>query len=296
MKHKANFPFFILLSLAAALFLTLLLYRGESAVMNPKGMIAWKQRNLIVISTILMLIVVIPAFILTFVFAWRYRANNTKAKYAPNWDYSNLIESIWWGLPFAIIFVLSIITWKRSHELDPFKPIDSSRKPIEIQVVALQWKWLFIYPEQNIASVNFVQFPKETPIRFHITADAPMNSFWIPELGGQIYAMPGMSAQLHLIADAIGDFRGSSANLSGRGFSGMTFVAKATSQEEFEGWVQTVKQSSQVLNTNLYNSLVHPSERNPVTHYSLGEEKLYEQIMMKYMMPPMQRISDHASN
>lgn len=285
MKHKANFPFFILLSLAVALTLTLFLYRGESAVMNPKGMIAWKQRNVIVVSTALMLIVVIPAFILTGIFAWRYRANNTKAKYAPNWDYSTLIESIWWGFPFIIVIVLSIITYKRSHELDPFKPIDSDKKPIEIQVVALQWKWLFIYPEQQIASVNFVQFPKQTPIRFLITADAPMNSFWIPELGGQIYAMPGMSTKLHLIADTVGDFRGVSANLSGRGFSGMTFVAKATSQEEFENWVQTVTQSSAVLNTNLYDALVKPSERNPVTHYLLGEKKLYDQIVMKYMMP-----------
>ena len=256
---------------------------SHSAVMNPKGMIAEKQRDLIVISTILMLIVVIPVFLLAIGISWRYRANN-KAKYTPDWDYNLLAELIWWGLPCLIVFALSVIVWKSSHDLDPFKPLDSNVKPIKIQVVALQWKWLFIYPEEGIASVNLVQFPEKTPINFEITADAPMNSFWIPQLGGQIYAMQGMNAKLHLIADEIGSYRGSSANLSGVGFAGMRFEAVSTTQDGFDQWVASAKQSSN-LGMGEYTELAKPSENNRVEIYSLTDTDLFNQIIMKYMVP-----------
>lgn len=180
---------------------------------------------------------------------------------------------------------MGILVWKSSHELDPFKPLESNRKPVRVQVVALQWKWLFIYPEQNIATVNFLQFPEQTPINFEITADAPMNSFWIPELGGQIYAMPGMKTKLHLIANEEGNFRGSSANLSGRGFAGMTFIAKASSQLEFEDWVESIRESSNFLNLREYNRLAEPSENNPVASYVLQKKDLYDWIVKKYMVP-----------
>ena len=250
-------------------------------VLNPMGMIALKQRSLIYTSTLLMLIVVIPVFILAVVIAWKYRASNEKAKYTPDWDNNILAECIWWGFPLAIIVILSVVVWKSSHELDPFKPIESNAKPITIQVVALQWKWLFIYPEYNIATVNFIQFPEKTPLNFEITADAPMNSFWIPKLGGQIYAMAGMKTKLHLIANEVGIFRGSSANLSGEGFAGMTFTAEASEASDFDKWVRSIQKSSPSLNLETYHQLAKPSSNNPVASYKLQDKDLFEQIVRK---------------
>ncbi len=166
------------------------------ALLDPKGVVAQKERDLMVVAGLMTLVVVVPVFLLTFGIAWRYRATNTKAKYTPNWDHNIVLETIWWTVPTLLILILGGIIWKSSHELDPFKPLASTNEPMIIQVVALDWKWLFIYPDQQIATVNYVEFPENTPVQFHITADAPMNSFWIPQLGGQIYAMAGMSTQL----------------------------------------------------------------------------------------------------
>ena len=196
------------------------------AVLDPKGFIAFEERDLLYITALLMLTVVVPVLVLAVVICWKYRAGNKKAKYEPEWDKSWALELVWWGFPCIIVALLSVLTVKSCLDLDPFKPLESDVKPLKIQVVALQWKWLFIYPEQKIATINFVQFPEKTPINFELTADAPMNSFWIPQLGGQIYAMPGMSTKLHLIANEAGSYRGSSSNISGNGFAGMIFTAK----------------------------------------------------------------------
>lgn len=254
-------------------------------VFNPQGVIAVAERNLIVTALSLMLIVVIPVFILLGTFVWRYRAGNTKAKYTPDWHSNVALEIIWWSIPSAIIITLAIITWNSTHALDPFKPLDSNVKPVTIEVVALDWKWLFIYPEQGIATVNFIEIPKNTPINFKITADAPMNSFWIPELGGQIYAMPGMSSQLHLMAGGEGSYAGSSANFSGNGFSGMKFTVKATSPEEFDQWVKTVRLSPASLTLSEYNELARQSENNPVAYYASVDSGLYGTIIKKFMAP-----------
>ena len=260
-------------------------YSQDIAVLNPKGIIALKQRNLMITATWLMLIVVIPVFIMTAIFAWKYRESNKKADYKPNWDTSHLAECFWWGVPCIIVLFLALITWSSSHELSPYKPIVSDKKPLTIQVVALQWKWLFIYPEQNIASLNFVQFPANVPINFEITADAPMNSFWIPQLGGQIYAMPAMKTELHLMASETGDFRGSSSNISGDGFAGMVFTARASSEEDFEAWVDSIHSSDHRLTLESYNKLVNPSQYDPPAFYILKKEKLFDEIIMKYLMP-----------
>ena len=260
-------------------------YSQDIAVLNPKGIIALKQRNLMITATWLMLIVVVPVFIMTAVFAWKYRESNKQADYKPNWDSSHLAECFWWGVPCVIVLFLALITWSSSHELSPYKPIVADKKPLTIQVVALQWKWLFIYPEQNIASLNFVQFPENVPINFEITADAPMNSFWIPQLGGQIYAMPAMKTQLHLMASEKGEFRGLSSNISGDGFAGMTFVAKASSEEDFETWVSSVRASGKNLTLDAYNNLVNPSQYDPPAFYLLKKESLFDEIIMKYLMP-----------
>ncbi len=258
---------------------------NEIAVFAPKGMIALQERNLIITTTLLMLIVVIPVIVLMFFFAWKYRATNKKAKYTPDWASNETLEAIWWAIPGVIILVLAVITWKSTHELDPYKPLNSSVKPITIQVVALDWKWLFIYPEQHIATVNLVEFPAGTPINFEITADAPMNSFWIPELGGQIYAMPGMKTRLHLIATDVGTFSGTSANFSGPGFSGMKFAARSVSQSEFLEWVSAVKYATSTLTNDEYLRLSAPSKNNPVSLYASVLDGLYDKIIMKFMTP-----------
>lgn len=285
MKIKHKFVFFLLLTITAALSMVLYFYGFGSAVLNPQGTIGLKERDLMYIAISLMLIVVIPVLLLLFAICVRYRAGNKEAKYTPDWDHDVLAECIWWGFPFLIIIFLSILTWKSSFELDPYRPLQSSVKPLRIQVVALQWKWLFIYPEQQVASVNFFQFPEKTPISFEITADAPMNSFWIPELGGQIYAMPGMNTRLHLIADDIGNFRGSSANLSGEGFASMVFFARSSSHAEFNEWLHSVRESSHFLTKETYSILAQPSMFNPEVVYSLKDVNLFDQILMKYMIP-----------
>lgn len=283
MKIKHKFAFFFL-SLLVLLLTALIFYYGAgSAVLNPKGLIAEKELRLIITATLLMLVIVIPVFLLTFFICLKYRAGNKKADYNPDWDHNLFAEFVWWGFPCVIILVLSIITWNSSIDLDPFRPLRSHVKPIRIQVVALQWKWLFIYPEQKIATVNYIQFPEKTPINFEITADAPMNSFWLPQLSGQIYAMPGMDTRLHIVANEPGTFRGSSANLSGTGFAGMTFTAKATTQAEFEQWVKETQKAEGTLGIDEYKQLAEPSESNPPTFFTLKDDGLYHQILMKYM-------------
>jgi len=254
-------------------------------VLSPHGIIASDERLLLITAVGLMLIVVIPVIILTVVFAWKYRASNTKAKYSPDFAHSTILEVIWWSIPIIIIGILAVITWVTSHRYDPYRPLDIKTKPIIIQVIALDWKWLFIYPDQNIATVNFVELPVNVPVRFFITADAPMNSFQIPQLAGQIYAMPGMRTELNLMASQTGDFMGMSTNYSGVGFAGMNFTARATSQADFDTWVKTVQKSSQRLSKDAYKQLQQPSENNSVQSYSTVTNDLFNNVMMSYMMP-----------
>lgn len=270
---------------AVVSFLLAYMSSHNMGVFNPKGIIALAEMNLIVTTTLLMLIVVIPVFVMLAVFSWRYRAGNTKAKYSPDWHRSMVLEVIWWAVPIIIIVIIARITWVSSHDLDPYKPIVSSIEPVTIQVVALEWKWLFIYPDQNIATVNFVQLPIDTPINFRITGDAPMNSFWIPQLAGQIYAMAGMDTALHMLASEEGDYAGVSANYSGVGFSGMKFTARASSQYEFDQWVRTVRMSPDVLSIDEYAKLAEKSRNNEVSHYSSVHRGLYDKIIMKFMAP-----------
>ncbi len=255
-------------------------------IFHPKGPIALQERNLITTAVLLMLIAVVPVYFLLFFFATKYKEDKKEAAYSPRMQSSRSATIFLWAIPIIIISIISIINWQSTHKLDPYKPIASTNKPITIQVVALQWKWLFIYPEQNIATVNFIEFPENTPINFQLTADAPMSSFWIPELGGQMYAMPGMSTQLHLLADKTGEYKGSAAEINGSGFAGMIFTAKSTSKEEFETWASTVKQSSPNLNTSEYNKLTQISTNNPPAYFFLIEPGLYDSVINKYMLPP----------
>ena len=260
---------------------------AHMGVLDPKGTIAVDERLLLFTAVGLMLLVVIPVIFLTFYFAWKYRASNTKAKYSPEFAHSTILEVVWWTIPIIIIAILAVITWVSSHRYDPYRPLDNvqGKKPLVIQVVAMDWKWLFIYPQQNIASVNFVQLPVNTPVRFFITADAPMNSFQIPQLAGQIYAMPGMQTELNVMGTENGDYPGISANYSGVGFAGMTFTARVSSQADFDAWVKKTQQSQQKLSSAVYDELAKPSENNPVAFYAPVSHDLFSNIIMKYMMP-----------
>ena len=276
----------ILFLLACLLILGFLLINGKNvAVLNPAGTIADSERQLIILGCFLSLIVVLPVYFLTIYIVFKYRADNIKAKYTPEWDHNKIIEGLWFGIPSAIILVLSIITWVSSHSLDPYKPLSSNINPITIQVVSLDWKWLFIYPKYNIASVNYFQFPVNTPVDFQITSDTVMNSFWIPNLGSQIYAMPGMNTQLHLIAQKRGRFPGSSANISGNGFSGMTFTAQSTSNDTFHRWINSIKKDNKPLNNMEYLKLSKPSSYNAVQYFSSVQVNLFKDIVDKYMIP-----------
>lgn len=283
MSNKTKLLIFFLLFLAVGLGAVAYLYFGNIAVLNPLGMIALKERDLLLTATWIMLLIVIPVFLLTVWIAFKYAVGNLREKFRPEWDNSYLAEAVWVGVPCILAIALSVLIWNSCHELDPFKPLVSKEKPLTIQVVALDWKWLFLYPDQGIATVNFVQFPEQVPIHFEITADAPMNSFWIPQLGGQIYAMPGMKAQLHLIADAPGSYSGSSANISGVGFSGMKFIAKSSSQAEFTAWVQSIAEAQNILD---YSVVLKQSSYNPAAFYVLQNKDLFNQIIQKYMMMP----------
>lgn len=264
----------------------LLLGGCESELLNPKGMIAAQEKQILILTTVLMLLIVIPVVVMTLLFAWRYRANNAKAKYEPDWSHNTKLEIIVWTIPCIMIAILGTITWITSHTLDPYKPLeDSNHKTITIQAIALDWKWLFIYPEQNIATINYVQFPVDVPVRFLITAEGAMNCIQIPQLAGQIYAMAGMQTKLHLVANHPGDYRGFSANFSGDGFADMNFKVHVGSMNEFNNWVKTVKRSSTPLTMHDFHHLIKPSFNNPVTLYSSADENIYKMEIMKSMMP-----------
>jgi cytochrome o ubiquinol oxidase subunit 2 len=281
---------YILPGIAGLLMLGLIVLAGvhhaDLLVLNPQGPIARSERWVIIITLLLSAIVVVPLFVLLAWFSYRYRASRSgpKGRHQPDWDHDNVVaEFSWWLAPTAIVIVLSFIMWRTSHELDTFLPLQSSEQAVRIQVVALQWKWLFIYPDLGIASVNEIEFPAGVPVHFDVTSDAPMNQFWIPSLGGQIMAMPGMSNQINLLADHAGTFEGLSSNISGEGFSGMRFAAKAVSKEEFATWVNTARAAQSPLTLGTYAKLAAPSSNTPVQYFSSVADGIYTASMMKYM-------------
>lgn len=214
-----------------------------------------------------MLIVVVPVVILAIFIAWHYRQSSTSASYTPNWEHSKMEELIWWSIPFEIVLVLSALTWTSTHQLDPARVLPSNEPPLTVQVVALPWKWLFIYPEEGIASVNELALPVNRSIEFQITGDAPMNSFWIPALGGQMYAMAGMTTILHLIANTPGNYVGRSANYSGEGFAHMQFAVHTMSETQYKTWIQSVQKSPNGLTPETYTILRKPSDDEAVRYY-----------------------------
>jgi len=256
---------------------------SNMVVLDPKGPIGNEEAFLIKIAFILMLIVVLPVFVMVIWFSVRYRASNKKATYKPNWAHSHKIELVVWLVPIAIVAALSYLTWVKTHELDPYKPIASDVKPVRVEVISTDWNWLFIYPDYNIAVVNHLVFPANTPVNFRLTSASVMTSFFIPQLGSQIYVMAGMRTKLHLQADHEGTYLGQNIEYSGTGYATMHFDAVATSKEEFEDWVEKAKQSPDVLNMATYEKFAQPNTDYPVTTYSSVAPKLFDHVMMQFM-------------
>lgn len=283
------------IALAAITFIYFYLRQHGLVILQPSGQVGLEQQRLIFVACILSIIVVVPTYAMTLFIVLRYRKTKKERAgrpYSPNWESSVLAELIWWGIPCIIIAILSVITWQTSHSLDPYHQLTTTQKPLTIEVIALDWKWLFIYPEQHLASVNEVALPVNRPVEFVITSDTVMNSFWIPSLGGQIYAMPGMSTQLHLITNHLGTYRGASANISGEGFADMTFKAKAMAAPTFAQWVQRVAASPQ-LTQKTYATLSKPGVEKSVHYYSITDNNLYNEVVMKYMMPQTAPADSH---
>lgn len=278
----------------SALALPLALSGCDLVVMSPSGDIAMQQRDLIIVSVVLMLLIIVPVMCLTLYFAWHYRQSNTTARYDPEWHHSTRLEVVIWSAPLAIIIALGAVTWISTHKLDPYRPLDridaqrpvtAEIKPITIEVVALDWKWLFLYPEQGIATVNEIAAPIDTPIEFKITGTTVMNSFYIPALAGQIYAMPGMQTKLHAVMNRQGVYDGFSANYSGDGFSGMKFKFHGLSNDGFNEWVSRVKTQGTMLNRDSFIKLERPSTRVPVTYYARVENGLFDAILNLCVQP-----------
>ena len=260
------------------------LVRGKNiALFNPKGFIAQEQYDLMMFVIIVLFAVLIPVMSFFFFNAWKYRESNTKAKHTPDANHSKFLVFGMWLIPTAIMLVLASVMWPATHRLAPQKSIDSDKKLLTIQVISLRWKWLFLYPEQGIATVNFVQIPVDTPVQFEMTADeTPMSSFWIPNLGGQLYTMTRHVNRLNLMSDTVGDYPGSTPEINGIGFTGMKFTARVSSDKDFEQWAQTVKQSPDALDVSTYNELLQPSQNNPAVHYSAFDDNLFDNVIMKY--------------
>ncbi len=283
-KLKVILPVLVALGLCAAAFVYASHY--SVPVLQPRGPIGEKERGVLGVALLLGMIVILPVFALTIAIAYRYREGNPKrVTYAPNWSTNKFAETIWWAFPIAIIGVLSVITWQSSYALDPFKQVPSAKNSLHVQVVALDWKWLFLYPDQGVASVNLVAIPTDTTVDFEITSDTVMNSFWVPQLGGQMYAMPGMKTHLNTLATQTGSYAGAAANISGSGFAGMKFTVAATTQKDFDAWVKTAKSSSKTLDAAAFASLQKPSKSNPTNLYKSYQPGLYDRIVMKYMIP-----------
>ncbi|GBR51693.1 cytochrome o ubiquinol oxidase subunit II [Neokomagataea thailandica NBRC 106555] len=253
-------------------------------LLQPAGPIAEMDSKVMILEFVIMLLIVIPTVIATLVFAWKYRASNKQAEYLPTWDHSTKIEIFVWGIPAVIILVLGAISWWSTHAYDPYRPLATTGdvKPLNVQVVALDWKWMFIYPDQGIATINQLAVPTNTPLNFQITSDTVMTSFFIPRLGSMIYAMPGQQTQLHLLASMPGDYLGEASHYSGRGFSDMRFRTLAMDKAGFDAWVEKVKAGSDALDTASYPSFAAPQEAAPVHYFAHVQPDLFDGIVAKY--------------
>lgn len=261
----------------------LLLSGCDIAVLHPVGLVAKAQRNLIVTSLVLMLCIVIPVMVAVVVFAIKYRASNKDAEYLPDWAGSHKIESAVWGIPICVVTVLAVLSTYFIHKYEPSRPLEpvmaADQKPLRIDAVALDWKWLFIYPEYGIATINEIYAPTGRQVAMQLTSENSVNAFWVPKLGTVLYAMPQMNAKLHLLSEEDGQYPGASANYSGDGFAGMRFIWHSVSQGTFDSWVARVRQGNGKLDRAAYLQLAQRSKDNPVAYYSGIDKDLYYRVV-----------------
>jgi cytochrome o ubiquinol oxidase subunit 2 len=275
--------------LALVLVATLTLGACSQGVLDPQGPIASAQRLLLINSTAIMLVVVIPVILATLAFSWWYRASNTRANRSTEEPYEGRLEFVVWSIPALTVILLGGVIWIGSHQLDPRAPIPGKSEPLRVDVVALDWKWLFIYPDQGVAAVNQLVIPAETPVKFRLTSATVMNSFFVPQLGSQIYTMGGMITHLNLLADRPGEFTGFSANFSGAGFAEMRFIVKSVPAGDFNAWLEQVRGTGSALDDAGYAELAKPSQAVPPTTYRSVEPKLFERILDQTTAGPTMR-------
>lgn len=281
MKRVVNIVVPILIAIGLVILFWFLIAGKQIDVFRPAGDIADAQRSLLVFTVLLSAAVVIPVFTLLIFISVKYRAGNTKANYRPEWNENRLLEGLWWGIPILIIGILGVVTYQTSHSLDPYKTI-GDEPPLEVQVVALRWKWLFIYPEQQVATLNHLPLPVDQAVRFTMTADAPMSAFWIPALGSQVYAMNGMESQLNLRATQTGQFTGYTTNINGEGYAKMTFKANVMEEDEYEAKMNAAKSSDRAMDMREYEQLAEPESITEERTYRLANAKLFEMIVNKF--------------
>jgi cytochrome o ubiquinol oxidase subunit 2 len=264
---------------------SLLLSGCDLAVLSPAGPIGEAERTILLDALTIMLAIVVPTLLAILAFAWWFRASNTHARHLPTWAYSGRIELIVWSIPALVVFFLGGVAWIGAHELDPARPLESSVKPLEVQVVSLDWKWLFIYPEQGVGSINRLVIPAGVPVHFRITSASVFNVFFVPRLGSEIYSMYGMTTELHLQADGPGIYKGLSAHFSGDGFSDMSFEVQAVTPEQFSAWTSTVGGSGPVLDNAAYRGLLTQSQRVKPYTYRAVQRGLFDDIVMQKLPP-----------
>jgi cytochrome o ubiquinol oxidase subunit 2 len=250
----------------------------QAGVLDPQGPVGAAERLILLNATAIMLVVVLPVIVLTLAFAWWYRASNARAAYQPDWSYSGHIELVTWSIPAMVVILLAAVGWIGSHELDPARKLQSDARPIRIEVVSLDWKWLFIYPDQRVAAVNQLVIPTGVPVEFLLTSATVMNSFFVPQLGTQIYTMPGMTTRLNLMATRPGDYPGLSANFSGDGFSDMRFLVHAVPPAEFASWVVETREAGPALSADSYSQLARPEANAEARIYGNVDPNLFERI------------------
>jgi cytochrome o ubiquinol oxidase subunit II len=265
-------------ALAPAVLLAPLL-GGCGGVLDPQGPVGASEKLILIDSVAIMLSIVVPVILATLGFAWWFRASNKRATYRPDWSFSGHLELIIWAIPALVITFLGGIAWFGSHALDPYKTLASKANPLEIDVVSLDWKWLFIYPAQGIASVNLLVVPTGTPLHFRLTSSGVMNSFFVPQLGSQIYTMAGMTSQLSLEADKPGDYHGLSAQFSGQGFADMGFNLRAVPAQEYARWITETQGRGTALDARAYAALAAPSKNTPPVTYKSVDPALFQAIV-----------------
>jgi len=269
--------------LSAVLLGTLSLAGCGGGVLDPAGPVGQQELVILIDSLAIMLVIVVPTILCTLGFAFWYRASNTRASYAPRWSYSGRLELLVWSIPALVVCFLSGIAWTGSHALDPAQPLSSERRPLEVQVVSLDWKWLFIYPQEHIASVNELVIPAGTPVHFRLTSASVMNVFFVPRLGSEIYTMNGMVTELNLAADKPGTFPGLAAHFNGDGFSDMHFKTRAIAPEAFSAWIASTRAAGPQLDETTYRELLHQSVIPTSYTYRSVASDLFDEITAQHL-------------